>query len=147
MVDNTPKLCSSNNRRAASVSFILLSIGGILADQKELAMRKTIFLLFLSGAILSLAVLTDVHGQKAAQPNLPDGPGKEILQNACTECHDLQMVVGTGYDKQEWQLTLERMITAGANVTPDQIPVLTDYLLKNMAGEGPRPAKIIPGPV
>jgi cytochrome c5 len=94
-------------------------------------MSKTVLLLILTAALISFAVLTDVHGQKAAQPNLPNGPGKEILQNACTECHDLQMVYNTGYDKQEWQLTVERMITAGANVTPDQAPVLVDYLLKN----------------
>src|SRR5579862_6480904 len=110
-------------------------------------MSKTLFLLLSIAAVISFTALTDVHGQKPALPNMPDGPAKEILNTACTECHDLQMVVGTGYDKQEWGLTLERMITAGANVTPDQIPMLTDYLLKYMAGEGPKPAVIVPGSV
>ena len=110
-------------------------------------MSKTISLLLLTAALISFTALTDVHGQKAAQPKLPDGPGKDIVQNACTECHDLQMVYDTGYNKQEWQLLVERMITAGANVSPDQAPVLVDYLMKNMTGEGPKPAKLIPGPV
>ena len=75
-------------------------------------MSKTISLLLLTAALISFTALTDLHGQKAAQPKLPDGPGKDILQNACTECHDLQMVYDTGYNKQEWQLLVERMITA-----------------------------------
>src|ERR1051326_7833044 len=110
-------------------------------------MSKTILLLISIAALISFTALTDVQGQKAAQPKLPDGPGKDILQNACTECHDLQMVYNTGYDNHEWELTVERMITAGANVTPDQAPTLVDYLLKNMTGEGPQPPKNVPGPL
>src|SRR5947209_8789741 len=114
-------------------------------------MSKRLFWILIMAAALSFAGLLlgqGGGGQRGGdQINLPEGPGKEILQKACTECHSLQMVVGTGYDRQEWQLTLERMITAGANMTPDQIPALTDYLLKNMAGEGPRPAKLVPGSV
>ena len=119
-------------------------------------MSKQLFLILIIAGVLSFAGLTRGQGRGGQrggdQINLPEGPGKEILQNACTECHSLQMVVGTGYDRQEWGLTLERMITAGANMTPDQIPTLTDYLLKNMAGEGPNwrtasKTKFVCGPV
>src|SRR5205085_10975731 len=112
-------------------------------------MSKRLFWVLIMAAALLFAGLVVGQGRGGQrggdQINLPEGPGKEILQNACTECHSLQMVVGTGYDRQEWGLTLERMITAGAKMTPDQIPTLTDYLLKNMDGEGHKPAKLVPG--
>src|SRR2546425_13113122 len=101
-------------------------------------MSKTIFVLLLTATLISFAALTDVHGQKAAQPKLPDGPGKDILQNACTECHDLQMVYNTGYDKNEWQLTVERRITPGANGPPGQAPPLFGYFAHKKDGESPR---------
>src|SRR5438876_12316458 len=113
-------------------------------------MSKQLFFVLMVAAVLSLVGLTRSQGQsqgRGDQLNLPDGPGKDILQSACTECHNLQMAVGTGYNREEWGLTLERMITAGANMKPDQIPVVTDYLLKNLAGEGPKPAVVVPGSV
>ena len=114
-------------------------------------MSKKLFFLLMLAAVLSVAGLIQGLGQgqggRGEQLNLPDGPGKDILQSACTECHNLQMASGTGYNREEWGLTLERMITAGAKMTPDQIPIVTDYLLKNLAGEGPKPAVIVPGPV
>ncbi len=110
--------------------------------------KKLVFVLMIA-AVLSLAGLTQGQGQggRGEQLKLPDGPGKDILQSACTECHNLQMASGTGYNREEWGLTLERMITAGAKMTPDQIPVVTDYLLKNLAGEGPKPAVVVTGSV
>ncbi|PYS11866.1 MAG: hypothetical protein DMG17_21835 [Acidobacteria bacterium] len=111
-------------------------------------MSKKLFFLLMLAAVLSVAGLIQGQGQgrggRGEQFNLPDGPGKDILQSACTECHNLQMASGTGYNREEWGLTLERMITAGAKMTPDQIPVVTDYLLKNLAGEGPKPAVVVP---
>src|SRR5437016_14265525 len=87
---------------------------------EEGLMSKRLFWILIMAAALSVAGLLlgqGGGGQRGGdQINLPEGPGKEILQKACTECHSLQMVVGTGYDRQEWQLTLERMITAGANM-------------------------------
>src|SRR5207249_4661658 len=110
--------------------------------------KKLVFVLMIA-AVLSLAGLTQGQGQggRGEQLKLPDGPGKDILQSACTECHNLQMASGTGYNREEWGLTLERMIAAGAKMTPDQIPVVTDYLLKNLAGEGPKPAVVVTGSV
>src|SRR5947207_1755752 len=81
-------------------------------------MSKKLFFLLMLAAVLSVAGLIQGLGQgqggRGEQLNLPDGPGKDILQSACTECHNLQMASGTGYNREEWGLTLERMITAGA---------------------------------
>src|SRR5437016_9806043 len=111
-------------------------------------MSKKLFFLLMLAAVLSVAGLIQGLGQgqggRGEQLNLPDGPGKDILQSACTECHNLQMASGTGYNREEWGLTLERMITAGAKMTPDQIPDLTEYQPNTLAGEGLKPAVAVP---
>ena len=38
-----------------------------------------------------------------AAVNLPDGPGKEIVQTVCARCHGLGLIVNDGYTRQEWQ--------------------------------------------
>ena len=37
-----------------------------------------------------------------APVNLPDGPGKEIVQTVCARCHSLGLIVNDGYTRQEW---------------------------------------------
>src|SRR6516225_3407178 len=113
---------------------------------KRRAMLKQLFWVLIITAALSVGLsFGQGRGGRGNQVNMPDGPGKDILQKACTECHGLDMLLNTGYDRQEWQLTLERMATAGANITPDQFGVVADYIMKNLRGDGPKPAKIMPG--
>src|SRR3954469_18392325 len=94
-----------------------------------------------------LAILTfGFGGQRGASDvKMPDGPGKATVQAACTSCHDLQMLTRGYHDRQDWQLTLDRMIAAGANVPANEIATVTDYLVKNFPGTPPPPAKILTG--
>src|SRR5947208_17083375 len=102
--------------------------------------KKLVFLLMLA-AVLSVAGLIQGLGQgqggRGEQLNLPDGPGKDILQSACTECHNLQMASGTGYNREEGGITLERMITAGPKMKPYQITGVTDTHGRTHARDGP----------
>lgn len=50
---------------------------------------------------------------------LPDGPGKDIVGVACAQCHALQQLYND-HDAGQWQLTVERMLSAGAKVPPAQ---------------------------
>ena len=64
---------------------------------------------------------------------LPDGPGKTILQSACTVCHGLDLL--SGRDEAGWRDTVDRMIAMGAVVPDDQVKVLVEYLTKNFPPE------------
>ena len=81
-----------------------------------------------------------------AQPDpeaiqLPDGAGKQIVQSACTKCHTLERVVAAGYAREGWQLMVNQMVSNGAKLTPEQIPMVVDYLAKHF------PEKPMPSPV
>src|SRR5262249_39741058 len=69
------------------------------------------------------------QGQPAQ--TLPEGNAKAIVNAACTTCHAVTMITGSGHTKEEWKLLVERMMAAGADVPANQTAIVTDYLAKN----------------
>jgi virginiamycin B lyase len=84
----------------------------------------------------------------AAEPQLPAGDAKEIVENSCAVCHSLTNITNSqGHTPEEWKTTVAMMLNVGAAVQPDQVQMVTDYLIKNFpAKPGPAPANI-PGNV
>jgi cytochrome c5 len=62
---------------------------------------------------------------------LPEGPGKAILLNTCTVCHDLGRVRINTVSRDEWEETLNAMLNEGAMLSDQDFPVLLDYLARN----------------
>src|SRR5438045_6980451 len=50
------------------------------------------------------------QGRRNAPVALPDGPGKEIVQNVCAQCHGLSMVTNDGYSREEWPRIFGTMV-------------------------------------
>src|SRR5437867_1768638 len=71
--------------------------------------------------------LTRRHGP------LPDGPGKEILLDICTRCHDLQRVRRERNSAEGWLEILDAMLNEGAPLSEKDLPVLLRYLARNFA--------------
>ena len=69
--------------------------------------------------------LTREHGP------VPDGPGKQILLNICTMCHNLQRIKNGKRSPEEWEETLLAMLNEGAPVSDEQLPVIHAYLSKH----------------
>jgi cytochrome c5 len=59
---------------------------------------------------------------------VPDGPGKEILLNTCTMCHDLGRIKTARRSAEEWEETLNSMLNEGAPLSDEQFPVIHRYL-------------------
>ena len=62
---------------------------------------------------------------------LPAGPGKDILLNTCTLCHDLGRVRIHTVSREEWEETLLAMLNEGAMLSDQDFPVLLSYLARN----------------
>ena len=62
---------------------------------------------------------------------LPDGPGKEIVLNICTQCHDLQRVRRQRTNAEGWGETLDAMLNEGAPLSEQDLPVVLRYLARN----------------
>jgi cytochrome c5 len=59
---------------------------------------------------------------------MPDGPGKDIVLNTCSMCHDLTRVKRARHTPEEWEDTLVAMLNEGAPLTDDQFPIVWNYL-------------------
>jgi cytochrome c5 len=62
---------------------------------------------------------------------LPDGDGKAIATENCQACHKLTNLTKAHKDLDDWKETVQTMIDRGANVSPDQVDTLVQYLAKN----------------
>ncbi len=62
---------------------------------------------------------------------LPDGPGKEVILNICTQCHDLQRVRRTRLDAEGWAEILDTMLNEGAPLTEKDFATALRYLARN----------------
>jgi cytochrome c5 len=61
---------------------------------------------------------------------VPDGPGRKILLNTCTMCHDLGRIKTGRRSAEEWEETLISMLNEGAPLSDTEFPVIHDYLSK-----------------
>jgi hypothetical protein len=62
---------------------------------------------------------------------LPDGPGKELVLNICTQCHDLQRVRRTRLSPEGWLAVIETMLNEGAPLSEQDLPDVLRYLARN----------------
>ena len=94
--------------------------------------RETIQVMIQDGAEIEEAeipvmvqYLTREHGP------LPEGPGKQILLNTCTMCHNLGRIKNGRRSADEWEETLLAMLNEGAPVSDEQLPVIHAYLSRH----------------
>jgi competence protein ComEA len=90
-------------------------------------MKQLVALVFMLG--FSLAILC------AQTPGLPEGEGRNIVQNVCGSCHDADIVAGQKHTKEGWQGVVDEMVARGASVSDDEAKVIVTYLTKNFGEE------------
>ena len=66
---------------------------------------------------------------------VPDGPGKQILLNTCTMCHDLGRIKTGRRSAEEWEETLNAMLNEGAPLSDADFPLIHAYLSKHFGVE------------
>lgn len=69
--------------------------------------------------------LADAYGP------LPDGAGKDIVLNTCTQCHDLRRIKNGRRSPEEWKETLDAMRNEGAMLSDQEYATVLGYLAKN----------------
>jgi cytochrome c5 len=62
---------------------------------------------------------------------IPDGPGKQVVLNICTMCHDLSRIKLGRRSSEEWEETLISMLNEGAPLSDDDFALVHQYLSKN----------------
>ncbi|HUB96500.1 MAG TPA: hypothetical protein VL993_11305, partial [Stellaceae bacterium] len=64
----------------------------------------------------------------AKQVTLPDGQGKDLVENNCVLCHGLDRVTAVPRSQAGWKAVLARMTFLGAQLNADQQKTVLTYL-------------------
>ena len=83
---------------------------------------------FAIAAVLMLAA-TPAFAQ-GADP-FPPGDGHDVVVKACVQCHGPEVITGTGKSREEWNTTVNTMISNGAVVPEADFGKVVDYLAKS----------------
>ncbi len=77
---------------------------------------------FLIAALVPLAQAQD----------LPEGKGKDLVEEVCGACHGTDLVSSRRATKEGWSYIVDDMVSRGASATNDQIAQINAYLAKNL---------------
>jgi competence protein ComEA len=61
----------------------------------------------------------------------PKDRGRELVEDVCTYCHNLDRLRGQQLSREEWRGLTKGMISEGAPVTDEEYSMILDYLVKN----------------
>jgi hypothetical protein len=68
----------------------------------------------------------------ALASDLPEGQGRDVVADTCSECHSLSRVKAQRLDEEGWKNILREMVENGASIQPDDRATILGYLTKNL---------------
>lgn len=63
----------------------------------------------------------------------PSGPGLELIQRSCISCHDIYMITTKRKTPEQWAEVMDLMAARGAEVTPEEMQIIEEYLSQNFS--------------
>jgi len=98
-------------------------------------------------SLMPLAAMVLAGASAIGADTFPEGNGKQLVENACAGCHELERVSAAGYTEEEWRNNINQMVNVGAPLAKDQMETVVQYLAKSFPAK-PKPAPaVIAGPV
>ena len=67
----------------------------------------------------------------SAQAQLPEGPGRDVTERACKNCHEISKAVILRQDRGGWTNTIVKMLGLGMKASDDDLEIVLDYLTKH----------------
>ena len=93
---------------------------------------------------VSFATLAQAPNQQSVQ--LPEGTGKELIEGACTGCHQTALIArSSGYTREQWKELTATMIDLAGD--PEVQNAITQYLATHFPPNTTRAPKLMPGDV
>ena len=74
----------------------------------------------------------------AARNDAPKDRGRELVEDVCTYCHNLDRLSTKQLSRDEWRGLIKGMISEGAPVTEQEFSLILDYLAKNYGRSNPQ---------
>jgi mono/diheme cytochrome c family protein len=97
--------------------------------------------------IATIVCVAPIYAQSPAN-TLPEGPGKDVVAVACSQCHGLKLIVSLRDGPVGWKRFVDDMILRGAQLTPQEADTVAQYLSKNFGpGTSPMQSGLKSGPL
>ncbi len=128
------------------LKIILVFIEEVHLSKRNFLMITVIFMVLLFSALLvgcgtsatntspvpsgSTGTSVDTPATTAV-PSANAADGQALMTAQCGRCHPLSRVTSKQKTAAEWKITVDRMITRGAKLTPQEEQALIDYLAQN----------------
>jgi len=93
------------------------------------------YVIFVLLTILGALVIVSCGTASAPEPTPTVHPGKALVSSRCIGCHELNRVTNAAFDQQGWQLTVDRMVLNGAQLSEEQAVLAVDYLAQTYPKE------------
>ena len=103
-------------------------------SDKNITRVTALALLLLAGATV---FASRTQGQEAREAQekpvllenyLPDGKARDLIFQACVQCHDLRNTVAQRKTAVAWRRTVDEMIWRGAPLMSDEAEIIVKYL-------------------
>ena len=89
-------------------------------------------------AVLTATIATPLLAQSPDAP--PQGEGLELIERSCINCHDIYMITSKRKTPEQWADVMDLMAARGAEVTPEEMQIIEQYLAQNFPAAGTEPA-------
>jgi cytochrome c5 len=96
--------------------------------------QRLVFVLIYALCVGCIALRAQVPievGSKDRTSALPEGEARNLVIATCTQCHSLGPIVLQRKTAKQWTTTVRDMIARGAQIAPDEIQPICDYLTKS----------------
>jgi virginiamycin B lyase len=105
-------------------------------------MLRVLTLLWVAMALVYATMHRPHAQQRGGEVQLPEGPGRELIQANCASCHGVNQITGSaGYNKEAWAALTSTMIA----LPKEQADVVNGYLATNYPERPERRPTIVPG--
>ena len=85
-----------------------------------------------SGVEASAPQPSAISGRKLQEGTAPDAEalrrGQQIVESACTICHELDLVESERLSREDWGYIIQAMLVNGSDLSEREMPLVLDYL-------------------
>ena len=81
--------------------------------------------------LLVLATALSAAARPSNAEGLPEGPGKDLVEAICSECHTTERIAAQQLTKPQWADKVLEMLQEAPDVKQSERDILVEYLAKN----------------
>ncbi len=120
-----------------------------MKPSKQNIMKATLVVLLLLVAATIFASRPQAQEAREAREKtvlpenyLPSGEARDLIFQACVQCHDLRNTVSQRKTAAGWKRTVDEMIWRGAPLMADEAETITKYLAVSFGPDKPIPDEL-----